>query len=78
MSTYAETRTEAWKRRAALAGEVDFTMMYIAHDAFNRDFTQLTPQTLKVIKISWFKVRPGLIWRIAPRSRRHRASPKCI
>jgi len=41
MSTYAETRTEAWKRRAALAGEVDFTMMYIAHDAFNRDMARL-------------------------------------
>ena len=41
MSTYAETRIEAWKRRAALAGEVDFTMMYIAHDAFNRDMARL-------------------------------------
>jgi Hemerythrin HHE cation binding domain len=42
MSTYAETRTEAWKRRAALAGQVDFTMMYIAHDAFSRDIARLT------------------------------------
>lgn len=41
MSTYAETRTDAWKRRASLAGEVDFTMMYIAHDAFNRDLARL-------------------------------------
>lgn len=41
MSTYAETRTAAWNRRAALAGEVDFTMMYIAHDAFNRDIARL-------------------------------------
>lgn len=41
MSTYAETRTEAWKRRAALAGQVDFTMMYIAHDAFSRDIARL-------------------------------------
>lgn len=41
MSTSAETQTEAWKRRAALAGEVDFTMMYIAHDAFNRDMARL-------------------------------------
>ena len=41
MSTYAETRIDAWKRRAALAGEVDFTMMYIAHDAFNRDIARL-------------------------------------
>jgi hypothetical protein len=42
LSMYAETRTEAWERRAALAGQVDFTMMYIAHDAFNRDTTRLT------------------------------------
>ena len=42
MSTYAETQTEAWKRRAALAGQVDFTMMYVAHDAFNRDIARLT------------------------------------
>jgi hypothetical protein len=42
------------------------------HDVFNRGFTRLTPQTLKV-KISWFKVRSGLVWRTAPRSRRHRA-----
>ena len=41
MSTYAETRAEAWKRRAALAGQVDFTLMYIAHDAFNRDMARL-------------------------------------
>jgi iron-sulfur cluster repair protein YtfE (RIC family) len=41
MSTYTETRTEAWKRRAAFAGEVDFTMMYVAHDAFNRDLARL-------------------------------------
>jgi iron-sulfur cluster repair protein YtfE (RIC family) len=41
LSTYAETRTEAWKRRAALAGQVDFTMMYIAHDAFSRDIARL-------------------------------------
>jgi iron-sulfur cluster repair protein YtfE (RIC family) len=42
LSTYTETQTEAWKRRAALAGRVDFTMMYIAHDAFNRDIARLT------------------------------------
>lgn len=41
MSTYTETRTEAWKRRAAFAGELDFTMMYAAHDAFNRDLARL-------------------------------------
>jgi iron-sulfur cluster repair protein YtfE (RIC family) len=36
-----ETRADAWARRAALAGDVDFTMMYIAHDAFNRDLANL-------------------------------------
>lgn len=41
MSTYTETRRDAWKRRAALTGEVDFTMMYVAHDAFNRDMARL-------------------------------------
>jgi iron-sulfur cluster repair protein YtfE (RIC family) len=41
MSTDAETPTAAWRRRAALAGDVDFTMMYVAHDAFNRDLTRL-------------------------------------
>lgn len=41
MSTYAETRDDAWKRRAALTGEVDFTLMYIAHDAFSRDLARL-------------------------------------
>ena len=42
MSSYAETRTEAWNRRDALAGQVDFTMMYVAHDAFSRDIARLT------------------------------------
>ncbi|MFF4121009.1 hemerythrin domain-containing protein [Streptomyces sp. NPDC001714] len=36
-----ETSTAAWERRAALAGPVDFTMMYVAHDAFNRDLDRL-------------------------------------
>jgi hypothetical protein len=36
-----ETSTETWARRAAHGGEVDFTMMYVAHDAFNRDLTRL-------------------------------------
>jgi iron-sulfur cluster repair protein YtfE (RIC family) len=36
-----ETPAEAWSRRAARAGEVDFTMMYVAHDAFNRDLARL-------------------------------------
>jgi hypothetical protein len=41
LSTYAQTRAEAWKRRVALGGQVDFTMMYIAHDAFSRDIARL-------------------------------------
>jgi hypothetical protein len=36
-----ETPTEAWFRRAAHAGDVDFTMMYVAHDAFNRDLVRI-------------------------------------
>jgi iron-sulfur cluster repair protein YtfE (RIC family) len=36
-----ETVRDAWQRRAALKGDVDFTMMYVAHDAFNRDLTRL-------------------------------------
>ncbi len=41
MSTYTETHADAWKRRASLTGSVDFTMMYVAHDAFNRDLRRL-------------------------------------
>ena len=36
-----ETPTQSWSRRAAHAGEIDFTMMYVAHDAFNRDLLRL-------------------------------------
>ena len=36
-----ETPAQAWSRRTAHAGEVDFTMMYVAHDAFNRDLVRL-------------------------------------
>jgi len=38
-----ETAAETRERRAALAGDVDFTMMYVAHDAFNRDLVS-SPQ----------------------------------
>jgi len=41
MSTYTESHTDAWRRRASLTGAVDFTMMYVAHDAFNRDLERL-------------------------------------
>jgi iron-sulfur cluster repair protein YtfE (RIC family) len=41
MATYTETHAEAWSRRASLTGSVDFTMMYVAHDAFNRDLRRL-------------------------------------
>jgi hypothetical protein len=36
-----ETLAEAWSRRGALRGDVDFTMMYVAHDAFCRDLDRL-------------------------------------
>ena len=42
MRTPIETRAEAWERRAGLRGAVDFTMMYVGHDAFCRDLDRLT------------------------------------
>src|SRR5262245_51783502 len=44
-SQHAETPTDAWKRRRANEGRVDFTMMYVAHDAFNRDLSRITQAT---------------------------------
>ena len=41
ISPQNETPAESSSRRAAHAGEVDFTMMYVAHDAFNRDLSRL-------------------------------------
>jgi iron-sulfur cluster repair protein YtfE (RIC family) len=41
MSIYTESKTDAWTRRRSLTGSVDFTMMYVAHDAFNRDLERL-------------------------------------
>jgi iron-sulfur cluster repair protein YtfE (RIC family) len=41
MNNYTETSAEAWERREKLTGRVDFTMMYVAHDAFNRDLARL-------------------------------------
>lgn len=41
MSTYTESKSDAWTRRQSLTGSVDFTMMYVAHDAFNRDLERL-------------------------------------
>jgi hypothetical protein len=38
---HTETSGAAWLRRAKLRGEVDFTMMYVAHDAFSRDLSRL-------------------------------------
>lgn len=38
---HTETPVEASRRRALLRGSVDFTMMYVAHDAFNRDVARL-------------------------------------
>jgi len=45
MTTHTETRADAWRRRASLTGDVDFTMMYVAHDAFNRDLQRLVDAT---------------------------------
>ncbi|HVU93347.1 MAG TPA: hemerythrin domain-containing protein [Jatrophihabitans sp.] len=36
-----ETTAQAWRRRVELDGPVDFTMMYVAHDAFRRDLARL-------------------------------------
>jgi len=36
-----ETRAEAWARRSSKRSTVDFTMMYAAHDAFDRDLARL-------------------------------------
>jgi iron-sulfur cluster repair protein YtfE (RIC family) len=36
-----ETPAQAWARRETHTGAVDFTMMYVAHDAFNRDLARL-------------------------------------
>jgi hypothetical protein len=41
VSNALETPSQAHRRRAAITGEVDFTLMYIAHDAFTRDLTRL-------------------------------------
>jgi iron-sulfur cluster repair protein YtfE (RIC family) len=41
MSNAIETPSQAHQRRVGIAGGVDFTMMYIAHDAFNRDLARL-------------------------------------
>ena len=41
MSHHTESRADAWSRRQSLTGSVDFTMMYVAHDAFNRDLARL-------------------------------------
>lgn len=41
MNPDTETPIEAQQRRARLAGSVDFTMMYVAHDAFARDISRL-------------------------------------
>lgn len=40
-SPLTETPAQAWSRRGARPGEVDFTMMYVAHDAFRRDLARL-------------------------------------
>jgi hemerythrin-like domain-containing protein len=41
VSNAIETPDQAHQRRAGIAGEVDFTLMYMAHDAFTRDLRRL-------------------------------------
>jgi hypothetical protein len=41
MSHAIESPSQAQQRRAAIPGRVDFTLMYIAHDALNRDARRL-------------------------------------
>lgn len=41
MITEIETRQQAWERRTAAQGTVDFTMMYVGHDALLRDLDLL-------------------------------------
>jgi hypothetical protein len=41
VSQTIETQGQAQLRRAGIPGTVDFTMMYIAHDAFSRDLARL-------------------------------------
>lgn len=41
MNIQFETYEQAWRRRRSLRGEVDFTTMYVAHDAFARDLERL-------------------------------------
>lgn len=41
MSETTESAEQAYARRAEIPGTIDFTMMYVAHDAFNRDLGRL-------------------------------------
>jgi hemerythrin-like domain-containing protein len=41
MKNQLESYQQAWERREALRGDVDFTMMYVGHDAFARDLERL-------------------------------------
>lgn len=41
MTANTESIAEAWRRRTLQRGSVDFTMMYVAHDAFSRDLARL-------------------------------------
>jgi iron-sulfur cluster repair protein YtfE (RIC family) len=42
LTTDIETPEQAWQRRTATSRGVDFTMMYVGHDALVRDLTRLT------------------------------------
>lgn len=47
-----ETRDQAWQRRTDQRGEVDFSMMYAAHDAFNRDLARMRAALISESAIS--------------------------
>jgi hypothetical protein len=49
---------ESWPERIPLDGEVDFTMMYAAHDAFTRDLGRLTEGSAGGV----FPLRTLAIW----------------
>jgi Hemerythrin HHE cation binding domain len=41
MTQFEDSLAGSWQRREKLAGTIDFTMMYVAHDAFGRDLGRL-------------------------------------
>lgn len=75
-----ETHAEAWQRRHRQAGAVDFTMVYAAHDAFNRDLARMLAALLNESKLSpafavtWRTFSKQYSWR--PSTRRWRTTTR--